>query len=51
VAEGTAALFLLTTGAVQDKVVAALKDQTFEIIMTNLPKAKEEELRAVFAAE
>jgi hypothetical protein len=31
--------------------VAALKDQTFEIIMTNLPKAKEEELRAVFAAE
>jgi uncharacterized membrane protein len=51
VTEGTSALFLLTTGAVQDKVVAALKDQTFEIIMTNLPKAKEEELRAVFAAE
>jgi uncharacterized membrane protein len=47
---GTSALFLLTSGAVQDQVVAALKDQTFEIIMTNLPKAKEEELRAVFGA-
>ena len=51
VTEGTSALFLLTSGAVQDKVVAAMKDQTFEIIMTNLPKAKEDELRAVFAAE
>ena len=51
VTEGTSALFLLTGGAVQDKVVEAMKDQTFEIIMTNLPKAKEDELRAVFAAE
>jgi uncharacterized membrane protein len=51
VTEGTSALFRLTNGAVQDKVVDALKDQTFEIIMTNLPKAKEAELRAVFAAE
>jgi uncharacterized membrane protein len=51
VTEGTSALFLLTSGAVQDKVVAALKDQTFEIIMTNLPKAKEDELRAVFGAD
>ena len=48
VTEGTSALFLLTSGAVQDKVVEAMKDQTFEIIMTNLPKAKEAELRAVF---
>ena len=51
VTEGTSALFLLTSSAVQDKVVEAMKDQTFEIIMTNLPKAKEDELRAVFGAE
>jgi len=51
VTEGTSALFLLTSGAVQDKVVEAMKDQTFEIIMTNLPKAKEDELRAVFGVE
>jgi uncharacterized membrane protein len=51
VTEGTSALFLLTTGAVQDKVVAALKGQTFEIISTNLPKDKEDELRAAFGAE
>jgi uncharacterized membrane protein len=51
VTEGTSALFLLTSGAVQDKVVEAMKDQTFEIIMTNLPKAKEDKLRAAFGAE
>jgi len=51
VIEGTSALFLLTTGAVQDKVVAAMKGQTFEIISTNLPKEKEDELRAAFGAE
>ena len=51
VTEGTSALFLLTSGAVVDKVVEAVKDQTFEIIMTNLPKAQEDELRAVFGAE
>jgi uncharacterized membrane protein len=51
VTEGTSALFLLTTGAVQDKVVAAMKGQTFEIISTNLPKDKEDELRAAFGAE
>jgi uncharacterized membrane protein len=51
VTEGTSALFLLTSGAVQDKVVEAMQDQTFEIIMTNLPKAKEDELRAAFGAE
>lgn len=51
VTEGTSALFLLTSGAVEDKVVAALKGQTFEILSTNLPKAKEAELRAAFGAE
>jgi len=51
VTEGTSALFLLTSGAVVDKVVAALKGQTFEILSTNLPKDKEDELRAAFSAE
>ena len=51
VAEGTSALFLLTSGAVQDKVVAALKGQTFEILSMNLPKEKEDELRAAFSTE
>jgi uncharacterized membrane protein len=51
VTEGTSALFLLTTSAVVDKVVEALKDQTFEIISTNLPKEKEDELRAAFSVE
>jgi uncharacterized membrane protein len=48
---GTSALFLLTSGAVEDKIVAALKGQTFEILSTNLPKEKEDELRAAFGAE
>jgi uncharacterized membrane protein len=51
VTEGTSALFLLTSGAVEDKVVAALKGQTFEILSTNLPKDKEDALRAAFSAE
>jgi uncharacterized membrane protein len=51
VTEGTSALFLLTSNAVEDKIVAALKGQTFEILSTNLPKDKEAELRAAFGAE
>jgi uncharacterized membrane protein len=51
VTEGTSALFLLTTGAVLDKVVEAVKGQSFEVISTNLPKEKEAELRAAFAEE
>jgi uncharacterized membrane protein len=51
VTEGTSALFLLTSGAVEDKVVAALKGQAFEILSTNLPKEKEDALRAAFGAE
>ncbi len=50
VTEGTSALFLLTSGAVEDKVVAALKGQTFEILSTNLPREKEDALRAAFGA-
>jgi uncharacterized membrane protein len=51
VTEGTSALFLLTSGAVVDKVVEAMKGQTFEILSTNLPKDKEAELRAAFGAD
>ena len=51
VTEGTSALFLLTSGAVIDKVAEAVKGQSFEILSTNLPKEKEDELRAAFGAE
>jgi uncharacterized membrane protein len=51
VTEGTSALFLLTTGAVLDKVVTVMKGQSFEVISTNLSKEKEAELRAAFAEE
>jgi uncharacterized membrane protein len=45
---GTSALFLLESGAVIDKVSAAVKGQQFEIIQTNLSKEQEEKLRADF---
>jgi uncharacterized membrane protein len=51
VTEGTSALFLLTVGAVQDRVAEALKGQQFELIASNLTKEQEEELMAVFSAE
>ncbi len=44
----TSALFLLTNGAVLDKIAIALKGQSFEVLSTNLPKEKEAELRAAF---
>lgn len=50
VTQGTSALFLLTNGAVEEKVVAVLKNDTFEIIATNLPKTKEDALRSAFGA-
>lgn len=46
VTPGTSALFLLTSAAVGDKVVAAIKGQKFEIISTNLTKEQEDKLRA-----
>jgi uncharacterized membrane protein len=49
VTEGTSALFLLTSGAVVDKVAAAVKGQQFEIIQTNLSKEQEDQLRETFA--
>ena len=51
VTEGTSALFLMTSAAVQDKVVDDLKKYKFEIISTNLSKEQEDSLRAAFAEE
>src|SRR5512143_238387 len=51
VTEGTSALFLMTTGAVQDKVMAELKGYQFELIASNLTQEQEEQLKAAFAAE
>ena len=50
VAEGTSALFLLTTGAAEDKMVEALKGIVFEPVSANLSK-EEDRLRAVLAEE
>ena len=51
VTEGTSALFLLTSDAVQDKVLAELKGFEFELISSNLTKEQEEQLKAAFAEE
>src|SRR5215217_2774959 len=49
VTEGTSALFLLSRGAVVDRVAEEVKGLDFEIIETNLPKEQEEKLREAFA--
>ena len=49
VTEGTSALFVMTSGAVVDKVVDAMKGLDFEIISTNLSNEDEEALRAAFS--
>jgi uncharacterized membrane protein len=51
VTEGTSALFLLTSDAVQDKVTEELKGTQFELIASNLTNEQEEELMAAFSAE
>jgi uncharacterized membrane protein len=51
VTEGTSALFLLTSNAVQDKVIDELKGYEFELIASNLTKEQEEQLMAAFAEE
>jgi uncharacterized membrane protein len=51
VTEGTSALFLLTSDAVQDKVLAELKGFNFELIASNLTKEQEEQLMATFSEE
>jgi uncharacterized membrane protein len=50
VTEGTSALFLMTSNAVQDKVIDELKDFDFELIASNLTQEEEEALKAAFAA-
>ncbi len=51
VTEGTSALFLMTSDAVQDKVFAEMKGIPFELIASNLTKEQEDALKAAFAAE
>jgi len=51
VTEGTSALFLMTSGAVMDKVTAAAKGMEFELIASNLSKEEEDNLRTAFAHE
>jgi uncharacterized membrane protein len=51
VTEGTSALFLMTEGAVMDKVVDQLKGEQFELIASNLTKEQEDQLKAAFAVE
>ena len=49
VTEGTSALFLLTSGAVVDKVAEAFKTlPKYQILSTNLSKEQEEQLKAEF---
>jgi uncharacterized membrane protein len=48
VTEGTSALFLMTSEAVTDRVVEAMKQIKFEIIATNLSKEQEQKLRDAF---
>jgi uncharacterized membrane protein len=50
VTEGTSALFLLTSGAVMDKLQERLKGQHFELISSNLSEEQEAALRASFEA-
>jgi len=51
VTEGTSALFLMTSGAVIDKVTDELKQLDFELIASNLSKEQEDKLREAFAHE
>ena len=51
VIEGTSALFLMTSNAVQDKVAEVAKGMKFELIASNLSKEEEDKLRAAFAEE
>ena len=52
VTEGTSALFLMTDGAVRDKVTDAVKSSglKFELFYTNLSKEQEQQLREDFSS-
>jgi uncharacterized membrane protein len=49
VTPGTSALFVMTSNAVQDKVLAAFEGEKPELITTNLDSSQEQALRAAFA--
>lgn len=51
VTEGTSALFLMTSDAVEDRVFEAMKPLKFELIASNLSKDEEEKLHAAFEEE
>jgi uncharacterized membrane protein len=51
VTPGTSALFLLTSGAVVDRVAEAVKDAEFEVITTNLSLEQEAKLKEEFGVE
>jgi uncharacterized membrane protein len=48
---GTSALFLLTTGAVVDKVRSAFAGQDIVLVESNLSGEQEDRLREVFAED
>ena len=48
---GTSALFLLTSGAVLDRVAEAVKDIPFELIQSNLTKEQEAALKEAFGQD
>ena len=48
---GTSALFLMTSGAVQDRVIDEMKHLDFELLATNLSAEDEAKLRAAFEEE
>ena len=49
VTPGTSALFVMTSGAVMDKVHDAFRDERVELIHTNLSEDQEKALKEVFA--
>lgn len=51
VTPGTSALFLMSTGAVLDRVKEAVKDQPFEVIASNLSAEQEANLKAMFSED
>jgi uncharacterized membrane protein len=51
VTPGTSALFVLSSGGVQDKVAAAFKGTEMELIQSNLSAEQEAELRAAFGED
>jgi uncharacterized membrane protein len=50
VTEGTSALFLMSSGAVADRIGPSVQGMQAEIISTNLSKEEEDKLRAAFSS-